>query len=168
MWEISLSLQIEAFLWSLFFGAVFCFAFDILNTLGIVLKLPKAAVFVLDILFFTALGFFDFCLLLAFCNGEIRGFIFVGEIIGFYLCKKTVARIYMPLLLLFFKALQKIYKWLNKWVFNPISDFFSKTAQKCLLISQKTLLFVKKLLKYPKRLVYTKEKCPKANNRKDE
>ena len=161
MWEISLTLQIQAFLWSVCFGAVFCFAFDLLNLTEQQLSFPKAIVFIADILFFAALGFFDFCLFLAFCNGEIRGYIFVGEIIGFYLCKKTVARVYMPIFLVIFGMIKKLFKAINRRVFEPIALFFAKMSEKSLQISQKTLFFIKKCLKYPKRLVYTKEKCPK-------
>ncbi len=168
MWEISLSLQIEAFIWSVFLGAVFCLAFDLLNKFGEEFISSKALVFVLDILFFVTIGFVDFCFFLAFCNGEIRGYVFVGEIIGFYFCRKTLARIYIPVLLIAFGGVKRLCRGVCSRLFAPIHSFFEKIGKKALKISQKTLFFIKKGLKKPKRLVYTKEKCPKVNKREDE
>ena len=161
MWEISLSLQIEAFLWSLFFGAVFCIAFDLLCLIDTELSFGKITVAVLDILFFALLGFFDFCFFLVFCNGEIRGYVFVGEIIGFFLCKKLLKFFYMAVFYLFFKAAKIFFRAIKQYVLEPPMKILEKISQKCFKIGQKAVFFIKKCLKNPKRLVYTKEKCPK-------
>lgn len=161
MWEISLSLQIEAFLWSLFFGAVFCIAFDFLCLLDTELSFGKVTVFILDILFFVLLGFLNFCFFLVFCNGEIRGYVFVGEVIGFFLCKKLLSFFYMAVFYLLFRIVKTIFRAIKKYVLAPPMKILEKISRKCLKIGQKAALFIKKCLKYPKRLVYTKEKCPK-------
>ena len=166
MWEISLSLQIEAFVWSIFLGALFCISFDLLNEFGEEFLSSKALVFILDILFFVTLGFVDFCFFLAFCNGEIRGYVFIGEIIGFYLCKKTLAKVYIPLLLIAFGGVKKLWSGACNRIFIPIYSFFEKLGRKAIKISQKSAFFIKKGLKKPKRLVYTKEKCPEANKKR--
>ena len=160
MWEISLSLQIEAFLWSMFFGAVFCIAFDLLCLIDAELSFGKITVCVLDILFFVLLGFFDFCFFLVFCNGEIRGYVFIGEIIGSFLCKKLLSFFYMAVFYLLFKVLKAVFRAIKKYILEPPMKILEKISQKCLKIGQKAALFIKKCLKNPKRLVYTKEKCP--------
>ena len=160
MWEISLSWQIQVFLCSVFLGVIFCFAFDFLSITETKLRISKTAIYLTDILFFTALGFINFCFFLAGCNGEIRGYVFIGELIGFFLCKKTLAVIYVPLFLLLFRAVRK-------YIIRPVSFVFQKIHIKAFKIGRKTLFFIKKGLKKPKWLVYTKEKCPKKK-RKDE
>lgn len=162
MWEINLSLQIEAFLWSLLFGAAFCVVFDFVSLVYSELSFGKITVFVFDILLFAAFGVFDFFLFLAFCNGEIRGYVFVGEIIGFFLCKKLVSGLYTAVFYLIFKAARTVLSGVKKYILLPLLEFFEKISQKCLKIGQKTVFFIKKCLKKPKRLVYTKEKCPKG------
>lgn len=105
MWEIDLSWQIQGFLCSMLCGICICTVFDILNIF--VSRLSKKGIFVFDIVFFVFVAFFDFCLFLVFCNGEIRGFIFAGEILGFLLCKLTLARAYIPVVFLIIKLIKR-------------------------------------------------------------
>lgn len=169
MWEISLSVQIQAFLWSVVLGAAFCFSFDILNFIEESLKASKIVFCIFDILFFAVVGIINFCFFLAYSCGEVRGYVFFGEVLGFYICKKTAAGIYKPILLILYGVLKRIYRAVIKYIAEPMSAFFANIGIKCRKIGQKTLFFIKKVLKKPKRLVYTKEKCPKrAKRRKDD
>ena len=144
MWEINLNLQIEGFLWSMVFGAVFCIAFDIMNISGQQLKASKSAVFAADIVYFTVVSFVTFCLFLVFCSGEIRGFIFVGEIIGFFLCKKTVSKLYTPIMLIVFSLLKRLFLLINRRIFGPVYVFFSKIHKNINKLSLKKLKNSKK------------------------
>lgn len=107
MWEINLSWQIQGFLASLLCGAAICIAFDILTLC--VGRLSKQVIFIFDILFFIFVGFFDFCLLLVFCNGELRGYIFAGEALGFLICKLTLAKVYIPLALIILRLIKRLF-----------------------------------------------------------
>lgn len=144
MWEINLNGQIKTFLLSLVIGVAFCILFDILNIIEEKLYFSKAAVFVTDILLFTGFAFFEFCFFLATENGEIRAFVFVGEIIGFYLCKKTLAVIYVPLILLIIKVTKLMFYRLYCLLIRPFLKFFSKISKKILKIVQKRPKFIKK------------------------
>lgn len=129
MWEISLSWQIQVFLWSVLIGAIFCVAFDMLSIAQEKLRFSKIAVFISDTLFFIFIAFFEFCVFLAGCNGEIRGFVFIAEIIGFFLCKKTLALIYIPLLLVIFKTTGRAFKTFYKRVHCPSVLFLRKIGE---------------------------------------
>lgn len=144
MWEINLNLQIEGFLWSMVFGAVFCVAFDIMNTSMQQIKTSKSAVFAVDMVYFTVVSFATFCLFLAFCSGEIRGFIFVGEILGFFLCKKTLSKLYTPIILIVFSLLKRLFSLINRRIFGPVYLFFSKIYKNLNKLSLKRLKNTKK------------------------
>ncbi len=96
--------------------------FDILNLF--INRLSKKTIFVFDIIFFTLVGFFDFCLFLVFCNGEIRGFIFAGEILGFLLCRITLSKAYIPVALIILRFIKGAFlggKTTCLRIFNKIS-----------------------------------------------
>ena len=61
-------------------GAIYCFAFDFLNLTEEFFKASKIVFYISDVLFFVIVGFLNFCFFLAFTNGEVRGFVFFGEI----------------------------------------------------------------------------------------
>ena len=144
MWEIDLNSQIQTFLLSLLIGVGFCIVFDVLNILEEKLALSKTAIFIADILLFICFAFFEFCFFLATENGEIRGFVFIGEIIGFFLCKRTLAMVYVPLILLILKAIKWLFNKVYRISVRPVFKFFSKLRKKILKISQKRREIIKK------------------------
>ena len=144
MWEIDLNSQIQTFLLSLLIGVGFCIVFDVLNILEEKLALSKNAIFIADILLFICFAFFEFCFFLATENGEIRGFVFIGEIIGFFLCKRTLAMVYVPLILLILKAIKWLFNKVYRISVQPVFKFFSKLRKKILKISQKRREIIKK------------------------
>lgn len=144
MWEIDLNSQIQTFLLSLLIGVGFCIVFDVLNILEEKLALSKNAIFIADILLFICFAFFEFCFFLATENGEIRGFVFIGEIIGFFLCKRTLAMVYVPLILLILKAIKWLFNKVYRISVQPVFKFFSKLRKKILEISQKRREITKK------------------------
>ena len=126
MWEINLNLQIEGFLWSAVFGVAFCIVFDILNIISQNLNFSKPVIFFVDIVYFTVVAFVSFCLFLAFCCGEIRAFIFVGEMLGFFLCKKTLSKIYTPIIFILLSLTKRLFLWVNRLIFKPFFHIFAK------------------------------------------
>ncbi len=147
MWEIDLNSQIQTFLLSLIVGAGFCVVFDILNIFEEKLHLSKAAIFIADILLFVGFAIFDFCFFLATENGEIRAFVFIGEIIGFFLCKKILAIIYIPAILLLFKAIKWLIYRIYRLFIRPVLNFFRKSGKRFLKSVKKGLNLQKRLEK---------------------
>ena len=143
MWEIDLNSQIQTFLYSLVIGAGFCVVFDIFNILEEKLRFSKIAVFIADVLLFTGFAIFDFCFFLATENGEIRAFVFVGEIIGFFLCRKTLAVFYIPSILLLLKAVKWLFYKAYCIFIRPVFKIFIKIRKKILKIGQKRHKIIK-------------------------
>lgn len=160
MWEIDLSGQIYTFLLSLLLGVVFCLVYDTIRTVELKFRMAPTAVFFTDVLYFAVIAIFDFCFFLVRTSGEIRGFVLVGQLGGFLLCKKTLSRLYGIVMLLIFKAVRWIKKWICRLILNPIYELFEKIGRFAVNLSKKSSNFFKKRLKNHKGLVYTKEKCP--------
>lgn len=129
MWEINLNLQIEGFLWSVVVGSAFCVAFDILNITEQKATFSKKRVFIVDILYFLVVAFISFFLFLAFCNGEIRWFIFAGELIGFFLCKKTLSKLYTPIILIILSLVKRLFLLIKRLILRPVCLFFYKISK---------------------------------------
>ena len=144
MWEIDLNWQIQSFLLSLIVGAGFCIVFDIINILEEKLSFSKTAVFIADILLFISFAFFEFCFFLATENGEIRAFVFIGEAIGFFICKKTLALLYVPIILVFMKSIKWLFFKIYSLFICPFLKIFANLRTKILKIGQKRPKFTKK------------------------
>lgn len=167
MWEIDIAGQIFAFLYSMLGGVIFCLIFDITRFIRKRFAPSNTAVFMMDIVYFIVLGFAEFCFFLATTNGEIRGFVFVGNIIGFAFCRFLLSGIFLRLLEFIYGIFDLVIGGFNRFVFAPIRSVFKKISHYVIKLSKKYLFFMKKGLKKPKRLVYTKEKCPQDTERKD-
>lgn len=167
MWEIDLSGQIYTFLLSLMLGAAFCLVYDTVRALELKARMSAPAIFLVDVLYFIVISLFEFCFFLVRTNGEIRGFVFVGQLAGFLAARKTLSRIYGFLLLAIFGLIKWIKKQMFRLIFAPICRFFNKIGRFSLQVHKKYSLFVKKCLKNHKGLVYTKEKCPQDGKRRE-
>ena len=146
MWEINLSEQIYTFLLSLIVGSALCLFYDTLREAEKQIRMSKRAVFFVDVIFFALAGLFDFCFFLVRCNGDIRGFVFVGQFIGFVIFRAALSRFYGILLLVIFKLIKALKKIINKWIFTPAALF--STQIRSILVD-----FYKKLLKFMQKKV---------------
>lgn len=167
MWEIDLEGQIVTFLFSLLTGAVFCLVYDVFRVLRHKSYVTGAVLTVIDILYFLLLAVFDFCFFLARSNGEIRGFVLIGQLMGFWLCRKSLSRVFYLLLMALIGLLEGLLKRIDRSILYPFSAFFAKIGDKEPNRSKKYSFFIKKRLKNHNGLVYTKEKCPQDSTRKD-
>ena len=141
---------------SLVAGLVMCVIYDITRVLRWHLSLGRAGVFFLDILYFSVSGIATFCLFLSLTNGEIRGYILIGEAVGFMLFRATLSVFFCKGLKVFLKVLNFALNLANKWIFVPLKSFFAKTITVFKKIAFKMPLFKKKGLKNDDGLVYTK------------
>ena len=122
MWEITIQSQSTTFLLSLILGFT---AFLVYETLSLIRRLTKpktAIIYLLDILFFIILAFLFFCFFMLNTKGHIRGFVFVGAILGFIFFKCTIAQVFYSL----DRPLLKICKFLKKYlkiVAKPLERF---------------------------------------------
>ena len=167
MWEIDLTEQVYTLLDSLMTGAVLCLVLDVYFALCNRIHFGKLTLFVSDIVLFSLIGVFDFLLFLAHCNGEIRLYVFLCQLTGFYLCRKTLSRLFRWALNAIFNIVNLFYRFAERRVFNPMILLFEKILKKIGFMARKYAFFIKKRLKKPDRLVYTKVNCQKNENGKE-
>ena len=114
MWEINLCDQAVTFLLSIVLGVIFCLSFDFTRGLRIFGLSSKIAVFLTDIIYFLVISFVNFCFFLTRESGQVRGYVFVGEIIGFFLFRLTVSRFIIALISLLNKGYKRVKIKMNK------------------------------------------------------
>lgn len=132
MWEITVKSQLISFLCGILVGIFLSLYFDFFRTLRRSFKHKKITVFIEDILFFLVATFITFLLLMARCNGEVRAYVIVSIILGFFIYRITLSRLLLPIAVFILKLFIKI--------LNKIGSFIAKNV---LLIIKK----LKKLLK---------------------
>ena len=98
MWVIENNQQLFSFLVALICGTIYCSYYDLLRAYRYVLKCNTVAVFFQDIFFWLTVTFSTFLLMLSLCGGELRAFIILGQLLGFIICRITVSRIFLAVL----------------------------------------------------------------------
>ena len=157
MWEISFADQTLTFLFSLLAGAALCLLYDLFRIFRLSRNTSKLGIFLEDILYFAIAGFLTFCFLIVRCSGEIRGYVLLGELLGFLICRCTlsalilcVARQIYRFLKCFFRLILKPVKAFGGFIWKkagPLRGFIKKFPK----LAGGT---AKKVLKGPSSLVY--------------
>ena len=113
MWEINNAEQWNCFLGSIILGVVFGILYVVLKSDRLIFMRKNVFVFFQDIFFFIICGFMSFGYMLLTTNGEIRTFVIIGSIIGFYifcfLSSEIIEKIIIPLKKITVRC-RKIYK----------------------------------------------------------
>ena len=136
MWEIEISLQLETFLWALLSGAFFCLVYDIMRARRKTGKDNGRLIFFEDIFFFAAAGVFSFLFLLVFCCGQIRLYALAGQAAGFFLCRLTVSRLWLRLLVFLFTVFRRLSELLKR-ISARFEAFFNAETDKIVLFFKK-------------------------------
>lgn len=142
MWEIDNFSQLISFFRALLLGGIFCFLYDIIRALSNVCTFSKLVIFILDFLYFVLISPVIFCFLLSTTNGELRGFIFLGILLGFFVFKILVSRFLLKVLIIVFKFIKK--------VLDAVKGFFQKVLAIFDRICAKMNVKVKNILKKDK------------------
>lgn len=171
MWEINVTNQIITFVLSLCLGASICMLYDIIRALHKAGLNSFFAVFFTDIIFWIICAFLTFIFLISRTNGEIRGYVLCGELLGFAAVRVTASKIIYWLLSRLFTLVVK----LKKYAYNKINTLMTvlwnvlSNNMKLFLHKFKTVLKrVKKLLKNKGELLYTNKNTTNAENVLDE
>ncbi len=153
MWEISNEAQLLTFIYSLALGVIFCLFYDILRGIRSSIKISDFLTFIQDIIYFTIIAFLSFIFLLSRTNGEIRGYVICGILLGFVICFLTISK-------LFFKILKFIFSKI-KWIIGKSSSFVNANFEKIDRFIRKILKNIenssKKGLKKVNKMLYTKK-----------
>lgn len=152
MWEISNTNQLINFGWSVVLGMIFCTLYDVLRALRKVISFSAISIFFQDIFFSLALAFTIFTYLLSVTNGELRGFIFVGIVVGFVLARVTFSIIFVRFLKWIIGLIYGLFSVVFSWFYAT----FDRLIENMLKFCQKRAKDLKKLLKNACKLLYTK------------
>lgn len=141
MWEIDLKQQLISLLCAVLLGIVLSMYSDIFRIIRKVKKHSKVSVFIEDLLFFMVSAFVTFMLLMARCNGEVRGYMILGEALGFLLFRLTVSRITLPF---FYKIISFIAGFFSK-ISGVLARFGAFTEEKTYKLWQNLRKIIKKV-----------------------
>lgn len=136
MWEISSSSQYTCFIYSMILGVELGLIYDFFKIDRIVFKRKSFFVFLQDILFWLIAAFEFFSFSVVFSNGQIRGYLLLGSILGFFIYRLTFSKI-INLIIIPLKRLKNI---LKKFYLNFINKIVYYTEN----ITNKVKIFIKK------------------------
>lgn len=133
MWEIDNNFQVFSFLLSMVAGVCFCIVYDVLRAVRKIKPVTDLAVFFQDIFYFILIGFITFLMLMVFSNGEIRGYIICGIILGFIICFLTLSKLTLKFFIIVFGFIYnvnfKIVDFLNL-IIDKMCAFLIKNIKK--------------------------------------
>lgn len=116
----TVSEQTELFLLSVVMGGLFGVVFDIFRTLRVVFPILKKTVptAVCDVIFFIVCGFGIYLFSLIFARGEIRGYYWLGALLGGIIYLMTAGTVVIGIIRAVFgtiyKALHNVYLFVSK------------------------------------------------------
>lgn len=151
-WEIFLQNQSLTFLYAIQFGGLFCILYDFFRILRVLKKYGKFHIVLQDLLYWLIVTFLTFLFLLSRTNGAVRGFVLVGELLGFIIWRLTFSCWLYP----FFSKLFGKIALLLASVEAKKTSFLIKGTFKLEKVLKITLKKLKKGLKKGWDLLYTK------------
>ena len=161
IYSLSLAEQTKGFLLSLGFGFIMGVFYDAFRILRICISKSRKMVLPFDLVYFLLLGFCSYIFFLVVNEGDIRGFLIIGEGIGF-------ATYYFSLGVVVFSASEKIVEFIKRifsvifravfspfrWIFSKGKNFLGKFSKKCFKKGEKIKNKSKFHLKLYKQLLY--------------
>ncbi len=157
MWEISNNSQVFNFVVAIVAGICFCVFYDVFRAVRICFSFKDITVALQDVFYFLAISILTFCLLLITVNGQIRGYVLFGIIVGFVIFKFLFSK-YLTISLVFFvktikTVLMKIYS-VFSLLFRLLGGIFEKITKFIAQILKKVENTCKLLLQSIKQLLY--------------
>ncbi len=154
---VSGSQQIRIFLYALGFGFFIGVLYDLFRALRLMLTNGRKAFIVSDILFSLAAGFFTFLFALSRLDGNIRGYVLMGELLGFLIYSVSFGVFFSRLTDRIIRTVYRFFAAIAKpflYIYGKLHRFFRKSVEK---LRKKANFSVKKSkfhLKSTKGLLY--------------
>lgn len=149
--------QIRVFLYAVGFGFFIGILYDLFRALRLMLSDGKKAFIVSDILFSLAAGFFTFLFALSRLDGNIRGYVLMGELLGFLVYSVSFGVFFSKLTDRIVRGIYRFFAAIAKpflYIYRKLRRFLRKNMEKA---RKKTNFSVKKSkfhLKSTKGLLY--------------
>lgn len=158
MWEINVCNQFLTFVYSLILGGLLCFSYDFIRAIRKSGFNYFIAVFFTDIIFWIISAFVTFIFLISRTNGEIRGYVIFGELVGFILFRITISKFIFYFFTVIFKLIIKCHSKIViifDAIYKKTADIFSKIWALMVKFLKSALKSIKKLLKIRHKVLYT-------------
>lgn len=171
MWEIDINDQAITFLLSLCLGCVQCAIYDVLRAIRKIAINSFFAVLLTDVFLWIIYAFITFVFLISRTNGEIRGYVLIGELTGFCVFRVSLSKLLFPALVFVVKFSVKVKRCIHKFfylVIARIEEFAICIFKSAFKILKSALKTVKKLLKNIIELLYTNKNIASMENDFDE
>lgn len=124
-------------------GFCFAFVYDIVKSVRKSIVCDFLTVFVQDICVSLLLTLFTFLLLIARCNGEMRTYVFIFELIGFTIFRLIFSRYFIKISVKLIRLILKLKSYYSAKILllsslieslsAKLSNFFKKIIKKCLI-----------------------------------
>lgn len=150
MWEINNNLQVLTFLRAVIFGLIIIFLYEIFRAFSVNFTINQKVMFIMDLVFCLFLLPFVFCFLISTTNGEIRGYVFLGILVGIFIWRLTISRFNKFFWRKAFVLILKIFSTSNnmfKRIFNKLISLICKNLKNICFILKKSGNSLKKVLK---------------------
>lgn len=158
MWEIDVNDQIVTFLLSIVLGVMVCVLYDIFRAFRRAVPHNTFAVFLEDIFFWLLAALINFVFLMGRTGGGLRGYVFVGETVGFFAFRLTVSGAIVFVLSAAISFVLKLYRAaVGKTAdfLAVVGGFLSRFLAFLIKNLKRVAKRVKKLLKSRAHLLYT-------------
>lgn len=129
MWEISSTSQIVSLLYALLVGIALSVFFDFFRAARKQKSYSKTAVFFQDMAFWVVATFITFLLFMARSNGEVRLYILLFELGGFFVYRLTLSPFVLRFMLFILKGTGKIFSIYRGTVVH-LADFLTVVLRK--------------------------------------
>ena len=139
-------------------GVVLCLVYDLMRIFRLAVPPGKALAFFEDVLWFFIAAVATYLVCLAKCNGEVRGYVLIGEVAGFLICRLTVSRGIMTAAKPSVRAAKKIIRRAKTIFLRFLRSIVSGIREKIKKILHETRKNGKKHLHRSRRLLYNRKK----------
>ncbi len=156
MGYIDVSEQALTFLMSMALGVVLCLLYDLVRVLHSTCIKGFFEVLVCDLLFWGIAAVITYCFLIIRCQGSVRGFVLIGQLIGAVVTRFTLSRIFLLVLTKLFYCISRF--------FSMIRGLLAKVFRVPKNILKKMLYNAKKGLQHKALLLYNYKKLKAKNS----
>ena len=163
--------QTLLFLESILLGMVLALIFDVFRILRIGAELPSAVILVQDIVFFIICAVVTYFFMLKTTYGQVRGFILIGEVIGFTVYYFTIGRLVISASKVIIAVIKRIltvlfsiflypFVWIFKAVSKKLGVNLSKSAKKLANFKKNVIFILKTRRRILYNIIYNARKSP--------
>lgn len=125
MWEINSYSQYLCFLYSVLIGGIIGVIYDFFKIDRILFKRSILFIIFEDILFWVISAFIFYSFSIVFSNGQVRGYLLIGCLCGFFTYKLTVSRLIIMMIFPLKKLSVVIKKFYSRLLDNINSNIIS-------------------------------------------